>query len=49
MEWEILYQPSYSLAVVTLEQGEKIMAEAGAMVTPSGPTRLIACGVRRYW
>lgn len=33
MRYEIRYQPSYSLAVVTLDQGERIRAEAGAMVS----------------
>jgi len=33
---EILYQPSYSLARVTLDRGDKIRAEAGAMVSMSG-------------
>lgn len=32
MEVEIRYQPSYALAMVTLEQGESIQAESGAMV-----------------
>ncbi len=31
MKWEIKYKPSYSMLVVSLEQGEKITAEAGAM------------------
>ena len=35
MKHEILYQPSYSLAVVSLDQGEQIMAESGAMVSMS--------------
>jgi uncharacterized protein (AIM24 family) len=35
LKHEILYQPSYSLAVVSLEQGEQIMAESGAMVSMS--------------
>lgn len=35
MDVEILYQPSYSLAVVTLKRGETIQAESGAMVTMS--------------
>lgn len=33
MRYEIRYQPSYSLAVVTLDAGERIRAEAGAMVS----------------
>jgi len=32
MHVEVLYRPSYSLARVTLEPGEEIQAEAGAMV-----------------
>ena len=31
MEYEIKYKPSYSMLVVHLDPGEKIMAEAGAM------------------
>lgn len=36
MRHQILYQPSYSLAVVNLEPGEILQAEAGAMVSMSG-------------
>jgi uncharacterized protein (TIGR00266 family) len=32
MRHEILYQPSYSVARVELEEGEAVMAESGAMV-----------------
>jgi len=35
MKHEILYQPSYSLAVVSLEKGEQIVTESGAMVSMS--------------
>ena len=35
MEHEILFQPSYALAKVSLRQGESIVAEAGAMVAMS--------------
>ena len=35
MEHEILYKPSYSLLKITLERGENISAEAGAMVSMS--------------
>ena len=35
MQYEIRYQPSYALAVVTLNAGERIRAEAGAMVSMS--------------
>jgi len=37
MKYEIKYKPAYSLLVVTLEQGESITAEAGAMtyMTPN--------------
>lgn len=35
MDVEILYRPSYSLAIVTLFPSEKIRAEAGAMVSMS--------------
>jgi len=33
MQSKIVYQPSYSLLVLTLEQGEAVQAEAGAMVS----------------
>lgn len=33
MRYEIRYQPSYSLAVITLDAGERVRAEAGAMVS----------------
>lgn len=36
MEIEILHRPSYSLAVTKLSPGERIRAEAGAMVSMSG-------------
>ena len=42
MRYEILYQPSFSLAVVSLERGEQIMAESGAMVSMSPTIRLEA-------
>lgn len=42
MRYEILYQPSFSLAVVALERGERIMAESGAMVSMSPTIRLQA-------
>ena len=35
MEYEILYKPSYSLAVLNLHRSEEIVAEAGAMVSMS--------------
>jgi len=35
MEHEILYRPSYSLVRVSLNQGESISAESGAMVSMS--------------
>ncbi|HYG60538.1 MAG TPA: TIGR00266 family protein [Symbiobacteriaceae bacterium] len=35
MQYQILYQPSYSLAVVNLDPGEEIQAESGAMVSMS--------------
>ncbi len=37
MKYEVKYQPSYSMLVVTLEQGEQITGEAGAM-TYMSPT-----------
>lgn len=42
MKHQILYQPSYSLAVVSLEQGERIIAESGAMVSMSPTIRIEA-------
>ena len=35
MKHEILYKPSYSLAVLDMERGEEIVAESGAMVSMS--------------
>jgi len=37
MKYEIKYQPSYAMLVVDLDQGEKIVGEAGAMtyMTPN--------------
>ena len=42
MNHEILYDQSFALAVVTLEQGERIMAESGAMVSMSPTIQLDA-------
>ena len=42
MRHEILYQPSFSLAVVSLERGESIMAESGAMISMSPTIKLKA-------
>ena len=42
MKHQILYQPSYSLAVVSLEAGEQIMTESGAMVSMSPTIKLQA-------
>ena len=42
MRHEILYQPSFSLAVVTLERGEQFMAESGAMVSMSPTIKIQA-------
>jgi uncharacterized protein (TIGR00266 family) len=39
---QVLYQPSFSLALVSLEQGEQILAESGAMVSMSPTIRLEA-------
>ena len=36
MEIEIVYRPSYSLAIAKLTPNERIRAEAGAMVSMSG-------------
>ena len=35
MKHEILYKPSYSLAVLDMERGDEIVAESGAMVSMS--------------
>ncbi len=40
MQYEIRYQPSYSLAVVTLNAGERFRAEAGAMVSMSDTIKI---------
>jgi uncharacterized protein (TIGR00266 family) len=42
MRYEIAFQPSYSLAIVHLEPGEEIRAEAGAMVSMSADLTLEA-------
>lgn len=42
MKHQILYQPSYSLAVVSLEKGEQIVAESGAMVSMSPTIKIEA-------
>ncbi len=42
MRHQILYQPSYSLALVQLEQGEQIVTESGAMVSMSPTIKLEA-------
>jgi len=42
LRYQILYQPSFSMAVVRLERGEQLMAESGAMVSMSPTIRLQA-------
>ena len=42
MRYQILYQPSFSLAVIALEAGEQIVAESGAMVSMSSTIKLEA-------
>jgi uncharacterized protein (TIGR00266 family) len=42
LKHQILYQPSYSLAMVNLEKGEQIMAESGAMVSMSPTIKMEA-------
>jgi uncharacterized protein (TIGR00266 family) len=42
VRFEIKYQPSFSLAVLSLERGEQFMAESGAMVSMSPTIRLEA-------
>ncbi len=39
---EVLYQPAFSLAIVSMEQGEQLMAESGAMVSMSPTIRFEA-------
>ena len=45
MRHEVKYQPSYALAIIDLDQGESIQAEAGAMVSMS-PTIQMETSVR---
>lgn len=40
MQYEIQYQPSYALAIVHLDTGERFRAEAGAMVTMDESIRI---------
>ncbi|HSG85385.1 MAG TPA: TIGR00266 family protein [Candidatus Limnocylindrales bacterium] len=40
MRYEIQYQPSYALAIVHLDTGERFRAEAGAMVTMDESIRI---------
>jgi uncharacterized protein (TIGR00266 family) len=40
MQTEILYQPAYSLCRVTMNPGESLRAESGAMVSMSGGLRI---------
>lgn len=40
MQCEIKYQPSYSLAIVQVDQGEEVHAEGGAMVSMSANMQL---------
>ncbi len=40
MRHEVKYQPSYALAMVTLDPGESIQAEAGAMVSMSSTIQM---------
>ncbi len=42
MRHQILYQPAFSLAIVSLERGEQIVAESGAMVSMSPTIRIEA-------
>ncbi len=37
---DLLYQPSYALARVTMDQGDQLRAEAGAMVSMNGNVRI---------
>jgi uncharacterized protein (TIGR00266 family) len=40
MKYEIQYRPSYALGLISLEAGEKIQAEAGAMVSMSDSIKM---------
>jgi uncharacterized protein (AIM24 family) len=40
MQYEIEHSPAYSLAVISLEPGEQIKAEAGAMVSMSDSIKM---------
>jgi uncharacterized protein (TIGR00266 family) len=40
MQYQIMYQPSFALAVLTLEPGEEVQAESGAMVSMSANVNL---------
>ena len=42
MQYEVLYDNSYSLAILQLAHGEQVMAESGAMVAMSPTIRLEA-------
>jgi uncharacterized protein (TIGR00266 family) len=42
MKHQILYQPSYSLAVLSLERGEQVVTESGAMVSMSPTIKIEA-------
>ncbi|QIA26384.1 TIGR00266 family protein [Thermaerobacter sp. PB12/4term] len=42
MQYRILHQPSYALAIVELEPGEELQAEPGALVSMSGNVSLQA-------
>src|SRR3990170_5954371 len=40
MKHEVMYGPSYALGIISLEAGEKIQAEAGAMVSMSDTIKM---------
>ncbi len=40
MRWEVLQKPSYTILKVSLERGESVTAEPGAMVLMRGPIRI---------
>ncbi len=40
MQYQILYQPSYALLIVRIDAGERIRAEAGAMVSMSATVQI---------
>ena len=38
MQYQVVFQPSYALLIVGLDAGERVRAEAGAMVSMAAGT-----------